>query len=169
MNKKAFYYETFIGRIGIAEQDGAITNIFFGRTVMPKEYEVEETPLLQKAAAQLNEYLNGERTDFDLPFRTEGTAFECSCWEALQKIPYGETRTYGQQAVMLGNPKAVRAVGRANGQNPIAIFIPCHRVIGADGTLTGFAGGLDMKKWLLTHERAVATKKGILKDLFSEE
>jgi len=167
MGKKAFYYETGIGRVGIAEKDGMITNVFFGRTVMPKEFETEETPLLKKAAQQLNEYLAGERTSFDLPLQTEGTPFERSCWEALQKIPYGETRSYGQQAAMLGSPKACRAVGRANGLNPISIFIPCHRVIGSDGSLTGFAGGLEMKKRLLNHEKTVAIKKGIIKDLFS--
>jgi len=156
MKKKAFFYETsIIGTVGIAEKDGAITNVFFGKTVVPKEYQQEETPLLKKAASQLDEYLSGKRTEFDLPLQPEGTVFEQSCWKALQTIPYGETRTYGQQAKLLDNPKASRAVGRANGQNPISIFIPCHRVIGANGSLTGFAGGIEVKKQLLELERSI--------------
>ncbi|MDH6305727.1 methylated-DNA-[protein]-cysteine S-methyltransferase [Parabacteroides sp. PF5-5] len=154
MEKKAFFYDTPVGRIGIAEQDGFITNVFFGKTVTPDVYIVEETPLLRKAAEQLTEYLDGKRKEFDLSLRPEGTDFERSCWDALLSIPYGETRTYGQQATMLGNPNASRAVGRANGRNPISIFIPCHRVIGSNGSLTGFAGGLDMKKELLSIEQS---------------
>lgn len=153
MTKKAFIYKTIIGEIGIAEKNGAITNVFFGQTVMPEEYETEETPLLRKAASQLYEYLDGTRTGFDLPLQPEGTSFQRDCWNALLTIPYGQTRTYRQQAIQLGNPNACRAVGRANGLNPISIFIPCHRVIGADGSLTGFAGGLEIKKWLLELEK----------------
>lgn len=159
MGKKAFFYETVIGKIGIAEKEGMITNVFFGKTVVPKEYQIEETALLKKAAAQLEEYLSGKRTEFDLPLSPEGTIFEQSCWRALQTIPYGEIRTYGEQAKLLDKPKASRAVGRANGQNPISIFIPCHRVIGANGSLTGFAGGLDVKKRLLELEKAIIEKK----------
>lgn len=153
MTKKAFLYDTAMGKIGIAEKDGAITNVFFGRTVTPGEYLTEETPLLKEAANQLKEYLTGKRTAFDLPLHPEGTPFARSCWNALLTIPYGETRTYGEQAALTGNPKAARAVGRANGLNPISIFIPCHRIIGANGSLTGFAGGLEMKKRLLDLEK----------------
>jgi len=169
MTKKAFIYETAIGKIGIAEKDGAITNVFFGRTVTPNEYVIEETPLLKKAAHQLNEYLSGKRITFDLPLYPEGTPFERSCWDALLTIPYGKTLTYGEQAVQVGNSKASRAVGRANGLNPIAIFIPCHRVIGANGSLTGFAGGLEMKKRLLTLEKETSIRKGLTQDLFANE
>lgn len=150
--KKAFYYETVIGKIGIAENGKAITNIFFGKTVVPKEIKEEETLLLEKASKQLNEYFQGERTVFDLPLEAEGTEFERMVWDALLTIPYGETRTYGQIAKQIGRPKASRAVGRANGLNPISIFIPCHRVIGSNGKLTGYAGGLDIKKKLLDME-----------------
>lgn len=152
MTKKAFIYDTIIGQISIAEKENAITNVFFGRTVKLCEYIIEETPLLKKAHSQLTEYLAGERKEFDLPLKPEGTDFEKNCWNALLTIPYGETLSYGQQAQLLGNPKACRAIGRANGQNPIPIFIPCHRVIGSNGSLTGFAGGLEMKQRLLLLE-----------------
>lgn len=157
MPKKAFYYPTPLGEVGIAEENGFITNLFFNKTVAPREFEIDETPLLQKAAAQLNEYLSGKRTRFDLPLAPEGTSFQCQCWEALRTIPYGETRSYGEQAALIGNPKASRAVGRANGQNPISIFIPCHRVVGVNGSLTGFAGGIEAKKWLLELERRISS------------
>ena len=149
---RAWFYETNVGRIGIAENGTAITNVFFGRTVVPKVYELEETPLLREAGGQLVEYLAGARTVFDLPLAPEGTAFERTVWEALLTIPYGEVRSYGQIAAQIGRPAACRAVGRANGLNPISIFIPCHRVVGANGKLTGYAGGLDMKKKLLELE-----------------
>lgn len=150
--KKAFFYETQIGNIGIAENGRAITNVFFGNTVVPKEYKVEETPLLKEAAKQLLEYLNGIRKVFNIPLETEGTEFERTVWEALRTIPYGELRNYRQIAEQIGRPRACRAVGRANGLNPISIFIPCHRVIGSNGKLTGYAGGLTMKHQLLELE-----------------
>lgn len=153
MIKKAFLYDSPIGKVGIAEKDGAITNVFFGQTVTPGECSLEETPLLQEAAQQLNEYLAGTRIVFELPLQPEGTPFQRRCWDVLLTIPYGQTRTYGEQATQIGNPKASRAVGRANGLNPIAIFIPCHRVIGANGSLTGFAGGIEIKKQLLMLEK----------------
>lgn len=147
--KKACFCESALGRIGIAETNGKITNIFFGNTVLPGEYIMEDTPLLNEAVSQLNEYFSGERKDFDLPIAPEGTVFEQKVWEALRTIPYGETRTYGEIAVQIGRPKASRAVGRANGLNPLSIIIPCHRVIGKSGKLTGYAGGLEAKKILL--------------------
>lgn len=153
--KKASIYETPVGSMGIAEEDGRITHVFFGSSVRPKEYQREETPVIRECAKQLQEYFAGERRDFDLPLNPEGTAFEREVWEALRTIPYGELRTYGQMAAQLGRPTASRAVGRANGLNPIAILIPCHRVIGANGKLTGYAGGLEMKERLLTLEGAL--------------
>ncbi len=150
--KKGFYYETLIGLVGIAEKDGSITNVFFGRTVQPDLFEVAETELLASAARQLSEYLLGERRAFDLPLAPEGTAFEQTVWDALRGIPYGETRTYGQIAGVIGRPTASRAVGRANGRNPVSIFIPCHRVIGAGGESVGYAGGVELKLWLLALE-----------------
>lgn len=101
---------------------------------------------------QLAEYFAGERQDFDLPLHPAGTDFQKRVWTALAEIPYGQTASYGRTAVAIGAPDAARAVGLANGQNPIAIVVPCHRVIGADGSLTGYGGGLDTKRWLLAHE-----------------
>jgi methylated-DNA-[protein]-cysteine S-methyltransferase len=110
---------------------------------------------LAGAAAQLAEYFAGERLRFDLPLSPAGTAFQLRVWDELRAIPYGRTTTYGQIAVDLGQPTASRAVGLANGRNPLAVIVPCHRVIGRDGSLTGFGGGLDRKRWLLEHERRV--------------
>jgi methylated-DNA-[protein]-cysteine S-methyltransferase len=112
-------------------------------------------PALRAAAEQLGAYFAGELTEFDLPLAAEGTAFQRRVWSVLATIPYGETRTYGEVAEALGAPGAARAVGAANGRNPIGIVVPCHRVVGADGSLTGYGGGLDRKQRLLTHEREV--------------
>ena len=136
------------GMLRLEEQRGALTAVT----------RVEEapcppfTPLLQECARQLQAYFAGDLQAFDLPLRLEGTAFRMAAWHALLQIPYGETRTYAQLAAMCGNAKACRAVGGAIHHNPIAIIVPCHRVIGADGSLTGFGGGLDMKQWLLRQE-----------------
>jgi methylated-DNA-[protein]-cysteine S-methyltransferase len=107
---------------------------------------------LPRAIRQLGEYFDGVRREFDLPLRLEGTAFQRRVWAALLTIPYGETLSYGELAKRIDNPNASRAVGLANGRNPISILVPCHRVIGADGSLTGYGGGLDRKRWLLAHE-----------------
>ena len=112
-----------------------------------------KTALTLAVQQQLNEYFAGERTCFTIPLAPVGTPFQRQVWQALCKIPYGETYTYGQLAATIGNPHACRAVGMANHRNPIAIMIPCHRVIGADGTLTGYAGGLEMKRFLLELEQ----------------
>jgi methylated-DNA-[protein]-cysteine S-methyltransferase len=120
---------------------------------MPKEDEEAARALLATVEMQLGEYFAGTRRDFDLPLRPLGTGFQTSAWLALADIPYGQTRSYGEQARMIGHPEAVRAVGAANGSNPIPIVLPCHRVIGANGSLTGFGGGLPMKRFLLDLER----------------
>ena len=112
-------------------------------------------PILRQAARQLAEYFNGDRTSFDVPLDLRGTPFQVAAWRALGDIPYGSTRSYGEQAALIGRPKAVRAVGQANGRNPVPVVLPCHRVIGADGSLTGFGGGLDLKTQLLEHEGAL--------------
>jgi methylated-DNA-[protein]-cysteine S-methyltransferase len=112
----------------------------------------DDFPVLKAAAEQLTAYFGGELKAFELPLTPEGTAFQRSVWHALLTIPYGETRSYMQMAVLIGAPKAVRAVGAANGQNPIPIVIPCHRVIGSNGKLTGFGGGLPLKRQLLDLE-----------------
>jgi methylated-DNA-[protein]-cysteine S-methyltransferase len=111
--------------------------------------------VLDRAVAQLQEYFLGARTEFDLPLDPRGTPFQQSAWTALRAIPYGQTVSYAHQARMLGDVRKTRAVGAANGKNPIPIVVPCHRVVGSDGSLTGFAGGLDSKAWLLDHERRV--------------
>lgn len=113
----------------------------------------ERTPLLDRAVAQLQEYFAGTRREFDLPLDPLGTPFQQSAWLVLRTIPYGKTISYGQQALQLGDPNKARAVGAANGKNPLSIVVPCHRVIGSGGQLTGFAAGLDVKSWLLDHER----------------
>jgi methylated-DNA-[protein]-cysteine S-methyltransferase len=125
---------------------------------LQKDPEAEpdsKAPPLPAVRRQLDEYLAGRRRDFDLPLETDGTEFQRLCWEALRRIPYGETRTYSGLAREIGRPKAVRAVGHANHDNPIGVIIPCHRVIGANGSLTGYAGGLDMKRALLELEGVV--------------
>ena len=108
---------------------------------------------LTEAARQFDEYFAGERVSFDLPLDPVGTPFQLAVWEVLRTIPFGETISYGEQARRLGDRRKARAVGAANGRNPLAIIVPCHRVIGADGSLVGFASGLDAKRWLLAHER----------------
>lgn len=111
---------------------------------------------------QMEEYFKGTRTNFDLPFIAQGTFFQEKIWKELQNIPYGATISYKELAKRIGNPKSVRAVGTANGRNPISIIIPCHRVIGSDGSLTGYGGGIDKKRWLLEHEIKWAQKPGLL-------
>jgi methylated-DNA-[protein]-cysteine S-methyltransferase len=118
----------------------------------PPDDAVRDDDALGHAAAQLEEYFAGERTRFDLPLSPVGTPFQLRVWAELREIPYGGTTTYGRIATDLGQPTASRAVGLANGRNPIAVIVPCHRVIGSDGSLTGFGGGLDRKRWLLEHE-----------------
>lgn len=114
---------------------------------------VRDDAALEFARTQLDEYFAGARTEFDLPIRLHGTRFQVEVWEQLRKIPYGETISYGELAKRVDRPEAARAVGAANGQNPVAIVVPCHRVIGADGSLTGFGGGLPWKRWLLAREQ----------------
>ncbi|RNI25198.1 methylated-DNA--[protein]-cysteine S-methyltransferase [Flexivirga caeni] len=117
---------------------------------------VADDPLLAEASRQLREYFAGDRTEFDLPLRPGGTEFQQRVWRALCDIPYGRTWSYGELAAHIGAPSASRAVGLANGRNPISIVIPCHRVIGADGSMTGYGGGIERKQWLLAHEAGSA-------------
>ncbi len=119
---------------------------------------------LEAAKRQLAEYFEGARRDFDLPLSPNGTAFQRRVWNELRRIPYGETISYGELARRIGKPTASRAVGATNGRNPLAIVVPCHRVIGADGTLTGYGGGLSVKQALLSLERRVAGKATLLQD-----
>lgn len=119
-----------------------------------------EHPHFQMLESQIGEYFSGARKDFDVPLHLLGTPFQKSVWIGLQQIPYGETRSYKQQSIFLGNEKAIRAVAGANGENGIAIIVPCHRVIGDNGSLVGYGGGLQRKKWLLEHERKYSGKTG---------
>ena len=141
--------------MGIAQDNYAISRVGFRGNDKKnfKGFTVAETPLIKKAAEQLAEYFDGKRTKFDLPLALKGTEFQLSVWQALQTIPFGETRSYGDIAVQVGNPRAPRAVGMANNRNPVAIIVPCHRVIGSDGSLTGYGGGLDVKHYLLDLEK----------------
>ena len=146
---------TPIGHLAICAEEGAVCAIDFTDQALCPPC----TPLLQEAARQLNAYFDGTLTVFDLPLYMEGTPFRLKCWEALCTIPYGETISYSDQAQRIGQPKAVRAVGGANHHNPISIVVPCHRVIGADGSLTGYGGGIDRKEWLLMHEKRILGQK----------
>jgi len=141
-----------VGPLTLTERDGALAQLSFGA-----HGDSPPTPLLQRAVAQLNEYFAGSRRSFDLPLAPSGTEFQLACWRALAEIPYGETRSYGEQARRIGRPDRARAVGAANGANPIAIILPCHRVIGADGSLVGFGGGLETKRRLLDLEAGILT------------
>ncbi|MGK2857927.1 MAG: methylated-DNA--[protein]-cysteine S-methyltransferase [Thermoanaerobaculia bacterium] len=145
---------TPMGRICIVANEEGITALQFEseRRPFPPVDAMEDAAALAGAAAQLREYFAGERTTFDLPLAPEGTAFQRRVWDALREIPYGETRSYGEIAARVGAPAASRAVGAANGRNPIAVVIPCHRVIGANGSLTGYAGGVGIKRALLALE-----------------
>src|SRR5690606_4346051 len=152
--KSKWHYNFPTGPIWIAEEKGAIRYIVFNDDKDLKDFTEEETPLIKKAAAQLTEYFEGGRKKFDLPLTFKGTEFQESVWQALRKIPYGETRSYKDIALQIGNPKAVRAVGMANNRNPISIIIPCHRVIGHKGDLVGYGGGIHIKQYLLELEKA---------------
>lgn len=150
-----YSYQTEIGKIYIVENGTAITHLYFNECLLLDNFEEKETELIKKAYKQLNEYLLGERKDFDLPLLPEGTDFQQKVWKALREIPFGETKSYGEIAKNIGNPKAARAVGMANNKNPIPIFIPCHRVIGSNGKLVGYAGGIKIKEHLLTIEKNI--------------
>ena len=155
---KAFL-ETNIGHIGIAEENQFLTHLFFNQKKSPDVAVEKWTPFLRKVAKEVKEYLNGKRKTFDIPLKLYGTDFQWSVWKALLMIPYGETRSYREIAEQIGNAKACRAVGMANHWNPIAIIVPCHRVIGSDGSLTGFGGGLTLKQQLLELEQQVIVNK----------
>jgi methylated-DNA-[protein]-cysteine S-methyltransferase len=145
--------DTPIGPVGLVASDTAVSAVLFdGRRVRAEG----ASPILDEAARQLRAYFAGDLVSFDLPLELHGTEFQRRCWLALATIPYGQTVSYGEQARRLGlGADAARAVGAANGRNPLPIVLPCHRVIGADGSLTGFGGGLDVKRYLLEHEGAL--------------
>jgi methylated-DNA-[protein]-cysteine S-methyltransferase len=158
---------TPIGQLTLVASDDGLTNILFAGespadAKLPAQLPVDETdPTLTAAAEQLTEYFAGERTEFDVPLDLDGTDFQRQAWRALSDVPYGETTSYGAQAAAIGRPGAARAVGSANGQNPVPIILPCHRIVGADGSLTGFGGGLDIKQRLLDIEQSQQALPGI--------
>lgn len=147
------YYRTPVGIALIVAEDGYITKVSI------RDEELEETttnsPVLLEAIKQLREYFDGERKEFDLPIKQPGSSFQQEVWQQLLQIQYGATITYLQQSQQMNNPLAIRAIAAANGRNNLWIVVPCHRVIGSNGSLTGYAGGLWRKKWLLEHEARV--------------
>ena len=149
-----------VGPLRLAATDAGLRAILWpadgDRVALPEAHDDPDHPVLVEAARQLGEYFDGDRTEFDLPLDPVGTPFQRSAWDALRTIPYGETVSYAEQAGRMGDARKARAVGAANGKNPLSIVVPCHRVVGADGSLTGFAGGVETKAWLLAHERATA-------------
>lgn len=147
----SYTYDSPVGKITLVEKGGKLTGLYFTETDIKSEQK--ETVLIKETFRQLELYFQGKLKVFELPLEPEGTEFRKSVWRELQKISYGETVTYGDIASRIGNPKAVRAVGGANHNNPISIIIPCHRVIGADGSLTGYGGGLANKTFLIALEK----------------
>jgi methylated-DNA-[protein]-cysteine S-methyltransferase len=157
-------YISPVGPLGILSNGSAITSIIFLNDNIIEPSECSHDAIIPQCIKQFDEYFEGTRQTFDIPLCAAGTEFQNKVWRKVSMIPYGETTSYRAIAVALGDPKLNRAVGLANGANPIPIIIPCHRVIGGDGSLTGYAGGLDRKKWLLNHEkRFYILKKGQLK------
>jgi len=153
--------DTPVGELTIVAEDGALTALYFPshkRLPDPSEFGERTDRGFEEAKAQLAEYFAGERREFSLPLAPKGDAFQQKVWALLRAIPYGETRSYGQLAAELGDPHLAQAVGRANGRNPLSIVVPCHRVVGGDGSLTGYAGGLERKRFLLELEESDEAK-----------
>jgi methylated-DNA-[protein]-cysteine S-methyltransferase len=154
------FYDTMpspVGPLLLVAEDAGLSGVYFetyrhGRRPVPEWIRAPEHQTLEETRAQLEAYFVGGLSRFSLPLAAQGTAFQQRVWAQLRRIAYGETVSYGELARRIGDPRAVRAVAGANARNPISIIVPCHRVIGADGSLTGFGGGLDRKRWLLEHE-----------------
>lgn len=151
------YTDTPLGKLLLVGEDDALVGLYVADHPHAPERDEDWVPdregRLDKALAQLDEYFTGQRREFDLATRPAGTSFQQAVWSALTDIPYGETASYGEIAEWIGRPQASRAVGAANGQNPVSIIIPCHRVIGSDGRPTGYGWGIPRKMWLLEHEQ----------------
>ena len=145
-------FDTLLGTMAVGEEDGHITRVYLPNSPMPRLMP-HKTPLLERAEGQIREYFDGRRQEFDLPLTFVGTDFQKKVWQALTEIPYGKTVTYGALAERIGCPGGARAVGAANHCNPLPILVPCHRVVGAGGNLTGYAGGMERKKFLLELEQ----------------
>lgn len=158
------HVETPLGALLAAADGDALVMLGYGSGPQPPRpaaawTERPSSPLLRAVRAQIGEYFAGRRRSFDLPLAPQGTAFQLRAWEALRRIPYGETRSYGEQAASLGRAGAARAVGAANGRNPLVILVPCHRVLGSDGSLTGFSAGLSRKEALLRLEGVLPARR----------
>jgi methylated-DNA-[protein]-cysteine S-methyltransferase len=148
-------FESPVGRLTLVSDGAALVALYLPAATPPPLPDPSADAVLEAAVAQLGEYFGGGRREFTLPLCPRGTAFQRAVWSALREIPHGATTSYGAIAARVGRPRAVRAVGAANGRNPLAIVIPCHRIIGSDGGLTGYGGGLPTKRWLLAHERGL--------------
>lgn len=151
-------HESPVGVLTLIASDEAVRAVLWpnerpGRVTIRERVEAGSNPIVDQARRELDEYFSGERTRFEVPVDIVGTDFQRAVWTALTTITYGTTRSYGSLADAVGNPQAARAVGAATGLNPISIIVPCHRLIGTNGSMTGFAGGLDVKRWLLQHEQ----------------
>lgn len=160
--------ESVVGPLTLVATDGALSGLYMemqrhrpAQETFGAPGDPEEEPFAT-VAAQLSAYFAGDLTEFDLPIRLHGTPFQERVWAALQEIPYGQTITYGELAVEIGSPSASRAVGLANGRNPVGVIVPCHRVVGSTGSLTGYGGGLDRKRYLLDFERKVRATENAL-------
>jgi methylated-DNA-[protein]-cysteine S-methyltransferase len=157
-------HPTPVGELTLIASDAGLRAIFWPTASSSprsagRHRRKPDHPILQRTATQLDEYFAGRRTTFDIPLDLDGTRFQLAAWQALGQIPFGSTTSYGRQAASLGMPTAARALGAANRVNPVCIVLPCHRVIGSDGSLTGFAGGLATKQWLLDHEARVLAEQ----------
>ena len=148
-----FFYDTDIGKIGIEEKDGFIVKVHFSSNTSFKDEEIKETDVIKKAYVELNNYLKGDIKEFTIPLKVDGTEFMQEVWGGLLRIPYGDTLSYKELGEKIGRPKAARAIGLAYNKNPIPIFIPCHRIVGSNGNLTGYLGGINIKKKLLEIEK----------------
>lgn len=146
------YLDSPVGVLQLEATEMGLTRVYFSEHPVNRAHSTSSSPILRQTKSQLQEYFAGTRTTFHLPLAPQGTPFEKKVWHLLQSIGFGQTVTYLQLAKKLGNSNKVRAVGRANGHNPLAIIIPCHRVIGAGDKLTGYSGGVENKRWLLQHE-----------------
>lgn len=156
------HYKSPIGMLCIEEENNAIISLYLDRD--EDTSSDKETDILKRAISQLEQYFNGKRIEFDLPIKLNGTDFQQKVWTALRTIPYGETCNYKEIAMRIDNPRACRAVGGANNKNPIMIIVPCHRVIGANGSMVGFGAGIEVKEYLLNLERKYKLSKKIICD-----
>ncbi len=158
MSETFVYCSSPVGRLAVAADEVGLTRVAFCPARWCEQLPQKGTPLLERACRQLQEYFDGTRQRFDLPLHPAGTPFQQQVWRALLQIPYGQTQSYGTVAQRIGHPRACRAVGGANHVNPIAIVVPCHRVIGADGSLGGYSAGLEKKRFLLHLEKEIVAR-----------